>query len=120
MQLKDSKLQLWSKLNKKWERSGLAQAEFCRQENISFRTFGKWRQIIKSNLAQKTISKNNQKDIQRDQVKFLPVKINTASENVNLNLFQVVAKVKITQLEFPVFTGADYETLKHLFLALEV
>ncbi len=120
MQSKNSKLQFWSKLNKKWECSGLAQAKFCKQENINLKTFGKWRQIVKSNLTHNKISKSSQQDISHNKLKFLPVTISTTSERTDLYLSQLVAKIKINQLELQIFNGAEYETLKNLFLALKV
>lgn len=119
MQLKNSKFQFWSRLSKKWERSGLVQAEFCKQENINLKTFGKWRQIVKSNITRKKIFKNDKQDISHNQLKFLPITISTTSENADLYLPQFAAKIKINQLELQIFNGANYETLKNLLLALE-
>lgn len=119
MQLKNSKFQFWSKLSNKWEKSGLVQAEFCKQENINLKTFGKWRQIVKSNITNKKILKNNKPDISGNQIKFLPVTISTTSEKADLYLPHFVAKIKINHVELQIFNGANYETLKNLFLALE-
>jgi hypothetical protein len=63
---------LWSDRIAAWKTSGLNQADFCQQNNITLSAFGYWRTRLK---------KLNQINNPSDEVHFLPVniKLNTCS-----------------------------------------
>lgn len=110
----------WFKIIKKWQESGLTQAQFCREKKYNQGTFSKWKLIYefkKDHESNKSLKLSNQ---ELQAVKFLPVSVKPEYPIANNSNASIIAKVQFSQTEITIFRGADFETLTALFKAMDV
>lgn len=110
----------WFKIIKKWQESGLTQAQFCRDKKYNQGTFSKWKLIFEFKKDHEFNKSSKLSKPEAQAIKFLPVSVKPEYPITNNYSASVIAKVQFNQTAITIFKGADFETLMALFKAMGI
>ena len=111
----------WREWMRRWERSDLTQAEFCRGESLSLSAFRWWRSELKRRDRQRPrpqpAGRNGNRSARGESISFVPVEVIASTADKTRNGFLEV----VLRGERRIRIGSDFDagTLERLVALLE-
>ena len=111
----------WREIMRRWERSGLTQAEFCRGESLSLSAFRWWRSELKRRdrrrPRQQSAGRNGNRSAPGESISLIPVEVIASTADKTRNGFLEV----VLRGERRIRVGSDFDagTLERMIALLE-
>jgi len=111
----------WADLIGEWKASGLSQAEFCRQRNISIRSLNNWlyKSPYRERVAQ-VMAARAQGDIHPEMPRFVPMSVVATTPTSDAHTSTSAIEIVLASgSRIAVMPGFDAETLRRVVAALK-
>lgn len=109
-------------LVKKWRKSGLTQAEFCKQEDIFVSQFSVWKRVVNQEEKEAATNKRSTNFVEvKLDVKKKTAALKTVSQSKNCpaeGKGVIVAEIKFSSGTILIFSDAGVVAVRNIFLAL--